>query len=414
MALGPEDFFSLYGTDPASASATAQSIAQALRQRRSAGLAGIISGDPAMGATGKELAGSADQMQGALEQAAQHRAQQEMMRQHYENESQRWAALAGIQQQNANTRLAEAQQPSMGINPATGLPYVRKPGIGGRLLPKSTDAAPGGPITPTPSPSPPPGPAPQTPSPGPTAGGGGALPGLEPIPPAGKLRENYTKESAALQTDLDSAKASSRSAFGQSANVVFRGARNMALLNQKNPDGTQRQLTIPEWQEVAGGLIAMQTGGVPTQEMMRHGLPSDIKGDAASIMSWLTSSPQAPDRQAWIDRFVSNIQREEETSKTFQRNTQLQRLPGHSQFMGQYPNRAKQMISAYGLDPSLVDQINSNKYDVNAASKPPATAPASGGVQMVKTREEALALPKGTHFQPIKADGTPDGPVRVR
>jgi hypothetical protein len=184
---------------------------------------------------------------------------------------------------------------------------------------------------------------------------------LEPIPPSGKVADNYRKLAEKFQKDMDAAAASSRSAFGETAKVVFRGARNLAILNQKNPDGSQRQLTLPEWQEVTGGLIAMQTGGVPTERMMKEGLPNDVNGSAAGIMSWLTSSPHAPDRQAWIERFLANINREEETAKKYQRDVQMQRLPSNSEFFSKYPNRAKLAAHAYDIGPELIDQIRNGQ-----------------------------------------------------
>lgn len=186
---------------------------------------------------------------------------------------------------------------------------------------------------------------------------------LEPLPPPGSKAGNaYQKMIDSFKKDMDAAAASSRSAFGQSANVVFRGARNLALLNQKNPDGSQKQLTLPEWQEVTAGLIAMQTGGVPTEGMLREGLPKDVQGDAAGIMSWLTSDPHAPDRQKWIERFTANVNREDEAAKKYQRSVQMQRLPSYSQFFGMYPNRAKLAGAGYGIAPELIDQIRSGTF----------------------------------------------------
>ena len=211
---------------------------------------------------------------------------------------------------------------------------------------------------------------------------------LEPLPPAGKLADHYTKLAEKFQKDMDAASASSRTQFGQTANVVFRGSRNLALLNQKNPDGTQRQLTLPEWQEVSGGLMAMQTGGVPTERMMQEGLPRDIKGNVASIMSWLTSSPNAPDRQAWIDRFTSNVNREEDTAKKTQREAQLSRLPSNSEFFSRYPNRAKLAAGGFGIGPEMVDLVRSGQQPTAAPSAAPAATRKSVGGKTYEQRPD--------------------------
>jgi hypothetical protein len=204
---------------------------------------------------------------------------------------------------------------------------------------------------------------------------------LEVIPPSGKVADNYRKLAEKFQKDMDAAAASSRSAFGETAKVVFRGARNLAILNQKNPDGSQRQLTLPEWQEVTGGLIAMQTGGVPTERMMKEGLPNDVNGSAAGIMSWLTSSPHAPDRQAWIERFLANINREEETAKKYQRDVQMQRLPSNSEFFSKYPNRAKLAAHAYDIGPELIDQIRNGQSPAPEQKSRKVYDPATGTIK---------------------------------
>jgi hypothetical protein len=196
---------------------------------------------------------------------------------------------------------------------------------------------------------------------------------LEPIPPAGKLADNYRHLSEKFEKDMDAASASSRSAYGQSANIVFRSARILPLLQGQNPDGTPRQLTTQEWQDVSAALVAMQTNGVPPERMTLNATPKDLKGDAASIMSWLTSKPYAPDRQEWIDRFVYNINREEEAAKGYQREVQMQRLGQNSQFLSQWPNRAKQAARSYGIEPELIDQVRNGTY------RPPPPRGGGGG-----------------------------------
>lgn len=222
----------------------------------------------------------------------------------------------------------------------------------------------------------------QTPAgPDKTAPTGGPIGPPEPLPAAGPLAKAYETSMTAFKKDMDAAAASSRSAFGSSANIIFRGARVLPLLKQVDPKtGQPRQLTTQEWQDVNAALLSMQTGGVPAQQMMNEGLPTDIQGNAAKLMSWLTSKPHEPDRQEWIDRFLNNLKREEEAAKTFQRETRLERLASYSQEFGRYPNRFKIAAKPYGIDPSLIDQVASGTYDADA-EKAKGPGGAGGGEQ---------------------------------
>ncbi len=141
------DYLSLFSGDQPTAQTQAAALANAIRQRRAAGTLGMITGDPAMGAVGKEMTGNADKMEQGLLGAAQHRAQQQQMLQHYENEARRWEALTGVRQQQADqqARALELKANERGATmDAYGNPILyQKHGEGG-ALPGAVAAAGGG------------------------------------------------------------------------------------------------------------------------------------------------------------------------------------------------------------------------------------------------------------------------------
>ena len=415
LSAAPPDLRSVLMASDANMPQAASDAQEAIRGQRSSGLMGLLSGDPQLAGAGKSLYGEAEKGQATMLGMPQERiglaeGQQKVAA------GERLAAsetdpatttlrralakkyapdqaesidtapggalntvLPNLEKFAATKETADARREAAKESAAARADVARIMAAGGRdrAIITTTGQAPGAPGQPV----------------DPAA--------LEAIPPAGKLADNYRKLADGFKKDMDAASASSRSAFGQTANVVFRGARNLAILNQKNADGSQRQLTLPEWQEVTGGLISMQTGGAPTQEMMKEGLPHDVEGSAAGIMSWLTSNPHAPDRQAWIDRFTSNVNREEETAKKFQRDTQMQRVPSHSQFFSQYPNRAKLAAGGYGIEPSIIDQVRAGSFKPDA----PASVPAAGGATHYSysaDRKQRI---------PVDASGKPMGPV---
>lgn len=406
------NFQDLFGGNDTSSGIQTAALMQAIRQRRAAGMLGLATGDPAMSAMGNELNGEANQYQQTLVGAVRARPQYAMESEQAKQAklaNDAWAdpamgpALRGVLGQfMPNMNLPEdASVPVMRnllgpaekyaqswaamasrnklqdrYDPVTKQHYLFDPMSGasfspdGRPLTSPVRTGPGAPMG-----TPPPSAVPRT-----GGSGNGRPPGAPPNPNAPEPTRDprASKWEDELKKDLDAASASSRSAFGSTANIIFRGARILPLLLQKNPDGTPRQPTQQEWQDISAALVAMQTNGVPPEQMTLNAMPRDIAGDVSKIKSWLSSAPQAPDRQAWIERFVSNIQREEEQAKAFQRNAQLQRVAMHSDYANNFPKRMKQNLRAYGLDPSIVDQIRAGTYAPPAAEggAGPASAPA--------------------------------------
>lgn len=193
------DYLSLFSGDDAAAQNQAAALAQAIRRRRSLGELGSIVGGPFEGA-GKQFSGDADKLESGLIGAAQHRAQQQLQREHFAAQDKMWGDLAEhrrTQDQLAAVRTLLAGVKRVPVRDAWGNTTLQ-PQIDGAtaarissllggeqgataVLPGAAAAAGG--VTPAPRQ---PKPKPAAPSPAPASAGAGpaapAAPGA--IPPA--------------------------------------------------------------------------------------------------------------------------------------------------------------------------------------------------------------------------------------
>ena len=215
----------------------------------------------------------------------------------------------------------------------------------------------------------------------------------EPVPPPGtKFGDAYNKLATEFRHDMDAAKAKG-GAFAQAGQSLAAVQRLVPLLSAKNPDGSPRQLTSVEWNEVATQFQRLLMGGVPrAQQLIEETKPKSLKGDIGQFWSWFTSAPYAPDQQEWIDRFMSNINREHQVALNQVHNEQLKTLPTHGAYFNMFPNRAKQdALSLIGKDaPKYVDQVRKGTYRPPAEEAGTSSGQSSSSKPDIRTRAMQL------------------------
>ena len=365
------DYLDLFSGNPAVAGNQAQLLAQAIRQRRAAGTLGMITGDPAMAAVGKEFTGQGDKLEQNLVGAAQHRASQDIQRQHLDVESQRLAAMMGLQ----GARVDQGQQridamnrglalrglrynPNTGefvnLNPAAGNgpPPTRPPSF----LPGATSATGGG--APVPAPGP-----------GPAAG----------IPPAGgKILDKRLKE---LGADFNPS-GGRAGEFGKNQARVNAANRVLALAMDEN--GQPRDLAPNQMPELAQSVASLISGGgTGAQAQIEHLLPHTVRGDVQKWIQWLQGDPRGADQRAFVQQMVETAKREAAVAQQGIDQVRSQLVNKHQLVLRGNPNEARQVLNGFGWD------LDANGMPVmKGAPQASAPAPAAGGASADALRKK--------------------------
>lgn len=174
-----------------------------------------------------------------------------------------------------------------------------------------------------------------------------------------KEENDVTKTAKEQAKDWDAARASSRTAFGSAGSAIFQGGRTLAAIHAQIAAGQNPNQVSPAAMQIAAeSLTKMVTGGVPTAGEIAAITPKDIKGDAAGIMQWLFSEPQALDRKMWIQQYESIVNKEEANANRQVRESQLKNTQGLQSLV----RRGKLDQARQLLQDAELDQPDPNGY----------------------------------------------------
>jgi hypothetical protein len=367
------DYMALFGGDDAAAQNQAAALAAAIRGRRAAGTLGLITGDPAMGAVGKEMTGDADKMETSLMGAAQHRAEQQIQGKRLDNQTAQLQSMMGYRQDqvdlghqrldlgqnrlqqerdlamrrleqqgwkyNQNTGQFEHVGTSGRSSPQAAQPSPQpQPGPSGPLLPAATAAAGGGGLAPAGSDL---GPAP-APGPGPAPGGGGAA-----LPPmGGKMLDKALKD---LGSDFDP---NGGRAGEMGKNQARVNAANRVITLGRDPStGQARDLTPNQMPEMAQSVASLISGGgAGAQAQIEHLLPRSYSRDVAGILQFMTNEPQGAGQRAFVQQMLETADRERNVATQAVQQAAAQRIGKHQMLIQRNPQEAARALQSYGYD----------------------------------------------------------------
>lgn len=339
------DYLALFSGDDAAAGVQAKALADAIARRRSAGTLGLITGDPAMAATGKQLSGDADKLEEGLLGAAQHRAQQQLLKQHYENEAQRLGLSLG--------QLGLKQSENVVTHDAAGNP-IRLPKYGGPM--------------------------------GPVAG---AMPGPAGAPSAASMlgmkpkdiENEFQKMSDAVSTVKGRGNLNK-----ENQERLYRAERLGALV--LGPNGDIQNLTPQQVREAATSLANLISGsGGAALGQIEELVPHTLAGQFANLKQKILNEPQGADAQAFLQNMMDTAAREKRVITSQIHAGQLQGLPAFSRLRKADRSRFDAVLKGAGLDPASVDDNGL-----------PVAAPAAAGPVRIGTKEEYEKLPSGAEY----------------
>ncbi len=148
-----------------------------------------------------------------------------------------------------------------------------------------------------------------------------------------RLDKNTTNRIDKAGKMLDAELASSRSAFGRSANTSQSAEKIEALVQGIDPnDLDKRQIT-----EIARNLDGMLANGQPTISGMNKLIPSSWQGDASKIAEYITGIPKGAQQAEFVNRLMSTVSREKALARKQLAETQ-------SKILGPYNDLKDQAV----------------------------------------------------------------------
>lgn len=146
------------------------------------------------------------------------------------------------------------------------------------------------------------------------------------------------RQLAAFSNSINEAKASSRSKFGQWAQVEQRGERLEALMG--NPTSwtnmNARQLAL-----VQEGVGQMVKGGVPTKEEMEAQKVLNAATVSASLKEKATGNPASVDMSGYMNIYANLLQREKDTAKLNMLDTVTKTSEGYTSLLNRGPEASQ-------------------------------------------------------------------------
>lgn len=368
--MAGDDYIDLFSGDDSVARSRAADLADAIRRRRAAGTLGMITGDPAMSAVGKEMSGDADRMEQGLMGAAQHRAQMDVQRQHYDALAKHQAAMEA----QGWGRLDVSRGHLDAINQRLALQGVRyNPNTGQfeNIGPKAVPPRKTPPVIPGAD-------APAAPAPGPSAPAA-----QNPLPPLGKWQDKALKE---LGADFDPS-GGRAGEFGKNQ-ARFNAATRLLQLAQ-NPDGSPANLNPQQMPELAQSLASLiSNGGQGTMAQIEHLTPKTMSGDWAKVSQWLTNEPQGAGQQAFVQNMIETAKREQAVAQQGIEQVRGQRAQKHQRILQAEPDRSRRLLNSFGWDLSPTGDVVMK----GPAAPPQASAEAPPVPGAVKTKSGKWAV----------------------
>lgn len=146
-----------------------------------------------------------------------------------------------------------------------------------------------------------------------------------------KFQETYDNHTNQLldkyNQNMDSTRASSRSAFGAGALALQKASRVQALMGDPSHWG---QLTDQDMTLVAEGLSNVAKGGVATKEEMEALVPGTSGSWSARWRQWLSNNPTPASRAQFAAKYSDLLERETNANKLETLDTMLARAKGSS------------------------------------------------------------------------------------
>lgn len=133
-----------------------------------------------------------------------------------------------------------------------------------------------------------------------------------------KLDKNTTARIDRVGKVLDAELASSRSAFGRSANTHQAAEKIEAMVKDLDPNS----LTTQQIAELTRNLDGMLSNGQPTVSGMNKLLPSSAMGDASKMAAYISNIPVGAQQAAFVQNMLQTVRREKTLAAEQMQQTQ--------------------------------------------------------------------------------------------
>lgn len=181
-------------------------------------------------------------------------------------------------------------------------------------------------------------------------------------------------------------------------------AKNQAQIDQADrlkglyteSGGDLRNLDSRQMEELAIGMNKMLSGssGGSTSQVEAL-LPHSIRGDSQKLKEWLLNDPKGADQQKFVARMAETVEREREIAQKQVRHAQAQRLSAYSKLKQSDPERYKQVLNAYGIDDSDIDE----KGQYKEPTKAPAMGNSPGGAPSQESAPQTKVVGGKTYMK---------------
>ena len=157
-------------------------------------------------------------------------------------------------------------------------------------------------------------------------------------------------------------------AFGASKAVFDRGERLESMIDYANKyqqgGADSRQIV-----ELATGFQAQLTGGNArgNYQQVQDLIPHTLVGNVQKMTEWLTNNPQGAKQQAFVDRMMQSVHRENATVQAQMDRTRFQRIAGFEPWMQRNPDQAENIMRSYGVDPQAYQQWKQGGFKQQSA-----------------------------------------------
>lgn len=131
--------------------------------------------------------------------------------------------------------------------------------------------------------------------------------------------------------------------------------RLKALYTESN--GDIRNLDSRQIEELAIGMNKMLSGSSQGSSSQVEALvPKTARGNASKLKEWLLNDPQGTNQIEFVKRMAETVERERQVAGNQIKNAQVQRLSAYNKLKKADPERYKQVLNAYGIDDSDIDE----------------------------------------------------------
>lgn len=157
-------------------------------------------------------------------------------------------------------------------------------------------------------------------------------------------------------------------AFGDSKKVFDRGERLESMIDYANKyqegGADSRQIV-----ELATGFQAQLTGGNGrgNYQQVQDLIPHTMVGNVNKMAEWLTNNPRGAKQQAFVDRMMQSVHRENATVQAQMERTKFQRLATFDDFANRNPEQFNDMLRSNGVDPDKYAAWKKNGYEQKSA-----------------------------------------------